>query len=168
MTQAFGELRGVVRGGFQGTAHRAQERNARTEGQETNSGLSVSAEQARLVHRPEKEGGLRGKNATEGRLRMAVATSGPSSGCFILANPQQSERPRCIQPGGLQRDTWDAGSPQCLWNSCSSQPGIQIVPEQSCLSRGPFLQGETHGPGGHRREGMAAGRVASGARTFPL
>lgn len=168
MIRAFGGLRGVVRGGFRGTAHRAQERNARTEGRETSSGLSASAKKVRLVHRPGKERGTRGKNTLEGRLRVAVAMSGPSGGCFILANPQWWERLRCVQPGGLQRDAWDIGSPQCLWNSCSSWLGIHIVPEQACPSRGPFLQGETQGPGGHRREDMAAGRAASGERTFPL
>lgn len=61
MTQAFGELRGVVRGGFPGTVHRAQERNARTEGREASSGLSMSAGKVRLVHRPEgREGPERG------------------------------------------------------------------------------------------------------------
>lgn len=126
------------------------------------SGESETGSQAR------GEGGTRGRNAIERRLSMAVATSGPSSGCFILANPQRWERPRCVQPGGLRRGAWHVGSPDCLWNSCSSRPGIQVAPEQSCPSGGPFLQGETQGPGGHRREDMAAGRVASGEGTFPL
>lgn len=90
----MGTLRGVERGGCQGTA---QQRRARTGGEETDSGPSVEREAGAL---PEKKGGPRPEDTVEeGRLRMAVAALGPLSGYFILVNPQQWEGVRCCSAG---------------------------------------------------------------------